>query len=145
MDLQKEKLLDTSTYKNLQYLKIYLLEVSYNQSNNPAKPQKSTKLESFFVQEQKDRIKEFIIQISKRRRHKNIKLLISLPVIYTMNICYQHINQSYIYAYDLERDVFAIPEPKFRLSLHIILKLIKSLYERKNNRTYLYDITEKKL
>lgn len=59
--------------------------------------QPGTKVKSrFIVQCHKDKERELIVHISKTVRQKNIKILISLSVIYELGAWNQDVNQAYI-------------------------------------------------
>lgn len=59
---------------------------------------------------------------------KNIKVLISMPVIYNLKVWNQDVSQEYIEALDLEIDVYVIPDSRFNISISRILKLLKPIY-----------------
>lgn len=82
----------------------------------------------FILQGHKCKQKEFIIHISRTVSHKNIKILISISVIYKLNIWNQDVNQAYIQAHDLERDFYVITDFRFNLPLNIVLQLLNPLH-----------------
>lgn len=57
-----------------------------------------------------------------------MKILISISVIYRVRVWNRVVNQAYMQAHDLERDVYVIPGPSFDLQLSIVLKLLKPRY-----------------
>lgn len=61
--------------------------------------------------------------------YKNIKVLNSISVIYNLKVWNQDVHQAYIQAQDLEIDFYLIPDPLFVLPVHIVLKLLKPIYE----------------
>lgn len=103
----------------------------------------------FVVQVHKYKEKEFIIHISKTVRHRNIKILLSIAVIYKLKVWNQDDNQAYIQGHELERDLYVIPDSRFNLPCNMILKLLKPLYGRTESGDSWFDkhtsFLEKKL
>lgn len=65
---------------------------------------------------------------SKKVRHNNIKILLSLSEIYKAKVWNQKLNQECIQARDLKRAVYVIPASRFNFPQNTVLKLLKPLY-----------------
>lgn len=71
----------------------------------------------FRVRGHDDKEKEFIMHISKTVRHRNIKIFISIAVLYELKLWNKDVNKASIQANNLERDVYVIPDQRFGLSV----------------------------
>lgn len=127
MDYWLGTLLNMSTERSFHRTQIYSEEYFLLAINQPGTDIEKYKAR-FIVQGHTEKETQYTIHISKTVRHKNIKFLISIAVIYKLKVWNKDVNQAYIQAHDLERDVYVIPYPLFGLPIHIVLKLLNPLY-----------------
>lgn len=120
--------LERGTFKYVEKKKLpkesnIIEEYFYYESNNQAQKPKNTRLYSFHMDTKKRKSNLSIIHILRKVRHKNIKSFISISVIYKRKVWNNYVNQAYVQAHGLERDVYVTPDPWFNLKVDKFLKL----------------------
>ena len=83
----------------------------------------------FVAQGHRDKEKDRLIHPTTTLRHRSVRIIVALAVMYQMDLWTQDISQAYLQSEDkLSRDVYLRPTPHFNLSAESLMHLLKSIY-----------------